>query len=181
MSTRYSFNKSTLRAFERKYDIGIDFDLGQETQLDRNGKTTLTIPQISDLLKDLCPTEESIVEFIQETSKNLVPISLTLFVINEATWKIMENKPKFPDKLLPMSMIPWFYWDPYYQRKGNPRGIRRHETGTCVVSITNDLKELILTGTGGDFSGLIEELLERDLVKGRSIFPLVKNLIFPPE
>jgi hypothetical protein len=156
-------------AFECKYKVGIDFSPDQEAILDRTGKTPLTITQLSQLLDDLYPTEETTIGFIEEGAKILAPISMTLYVINDATWKLMKKKPDFLDKMLPMSTIPWFYWDSHLESKANPRGIRRDENGTSVVFLDSQREELIISGEGGDFCGVVDEQIDRGWAQGRSI------------
>jgi hypothetical protein len=169
VSTRYSFNRSSIHAFERKFKVGVNLNPDQENELETTGQTKLLKTQLSELLDDLCPTEEAIGRFIEDASKELAPISCTLFVINDGTWKLMKQKPDFPDKMLPMCTIPWFYWDAHQESKGNPRGIQRDESGTTALSIDRNREEIILTGPGGDFRGIVAAEIDRGWAQGRSI------------
>jgi len=115
---------------------------------------------------------DSIVGFIEELSEVIEPISMTLLVMNEATWKIMERKPRDVDCMLPMVTIPWFHWSENAVLSGNPRGIQRHDHGTTSITGDSDGKRIIMSGTGGNFCGILE---------GRVADPLsgVRPIILP--
>jgi hypothetical protein len=170
VSTPYSFDKISLQTFEDKYQIGINFNHEQKTNLEKEGKTTLTFTQLSIILNSLCPTEESVIRFIENGGKNLTPIAMTLFVINDATWKLMKRKPEFPDKMLPMSTIPWFYWRPNKISEGLYGTIQRDGNEECRINFISEKNEVIISGFGGDFCGIVEGRLAYPSAKIRSLF-----------
>jgi hypothetical protein len=170
VSTRYSFDRSALQAFERKYKLGINLSHDQEDNLGKTGKTQLTIPQLSQILDDLYPSKDLVAGFIEEASEDLAPIAVTLFVLNDATWKLMKHKPIFPEKMLPMSTIPWFYCTEMALSPENPRGIQRNETGTCRFIIDPKSQELIINGEGGDYSGIVEDRVAQLKIGARPLF-----------
>ena len=170
VSTRYHFERSTIRAFERKYKVGINLNQEQERNIDTKGQTPLTIVQLSQILNDLFPTKESITEFIEEVSKDLAPIAMTLYVINNQTWKIMKEKPEFKEKMLPMSTIPWFYWNELDVSPTNPRAIHKDETGTCQIFVNLRNQSFSINGDGGDYCGIVERRVALKKLEGRPLF-----------
>ena len=108
------------------------------------------------LVTEMSSSSDSIVEFIEELSEAIEPISMTLLVMNEATWKIMERKPRDADCMLPMVTIPWFHWSENAAASGNPRGIQRQDHGTTKITCETDGKRIVMSGTGGNFCGILE-------------------------
>jgi len=68
----------------------------------------------------------------------------------------MSSKHERPDKMLPMSTIPWFYWEKEAERRGNPAGVRRVSDSTRPLTMKFQDDNLLIKGGGGDFCGLLE-------------------------
>ena len=169
MSTRYEFDNEAIADFCNINDVTITFTPDQLDSLGMKGKTTLLIEQISDVANQLYPDEDALKKFIMEKSGEFHPISLSLYVRNDALWEIMWRKSEYPDKMLPMTTIPWFYWEREAVGKKNLAGVRRmlFPKDPLVVEFEDDT--LVIKGRGGDFYGFLEG---RIVNKRQSIRPL---------
>ncbi|MGY5861516.1 MAG: hypothetical protein RTU09_04015 [Candidatus Thorarchaeota archaeon] len=156
MSTNFSFRKETIESFEQEHGVSIDLQPNQQDNLGDSGTTSLLLEQIDKLVTEMSRSYDSIFGFIKDHSKAIEPISMTLLVMNEATWKIMEKKPKHADCMLPMVTIPWFHWSGNVVTPRNPEGIQRHDRGTARITGAINGKRIIISGTGGNFCGLLE-------------------------
>lgn len=156
MSTNFSFRKEIIEPFEQEHGVSINLQPNQQDSLVDSGTTSLLLEQIDRLVTEMSPSSDSIVGFIEERSGAIEPISMTLLVMNEATWKIMGKKPRDADCMLPMVTIPWFYWSGNADTPRNPRGIQRHDHGTTRITGDTDGKRIVISGTGGNFCGLLE-------------------------
>ncbi|MFW9805835.1 MAG: hypothetical protein ACFFFK_03840 [Candidatus Thorarchaeota archaeon] len=156
MSTRYEFSKDAIQNFSTKYKVAINLTAEQTGKLTDFGKTTLLVEQITDILDEMCPDANSLKNFLEQKSEELHPISLSLYVINDDLWRIMSRKQKNPETMLPMTTIPWFYWEKNAESRQNPMGINRLDYPS--FPFTTRFKDGVLTfsGRGGNFSGLIE-------------------------
>lgn len=156
MSTNYSFRKESIESFEREHGVSVDLQPNQLDNLVDSGTTSLLLEQIDKLVTEMSSSSDSIVEFIEDISEAIEPISMTILVMNEATWKIMKRKPSDADCMLPMVTIPWFYWSENAATSGNPRGIQRHDHGTTKITGETDGRRIVMSGIGGNFCGILE-------------------------
>ena len=156
MSTRYEFSQKEIQDFCDLYGVTIDLTVEQRSKLNDGDVSPLSLEQISSLTNQICPDDNSVKKFIEEKSIEFNPISLTLFVLNEALWKIMTRRPEHSEKMLPMTTMPWFYWEGSAEDKSNPLGARRHDNPKNPLTIKIDEGMFSINGGGGDFCGLIE-------------------------
>jgi len=154
--TNYSFRKEIIESFEREHGISVDLQPNQMDNLVDNGTTSLLLEQIDKLVIEMSSSSDSVVEFVENLSEAIEPISMTLLVMNEATWKIMERKPRDADCMLPMVTIPWFHWSESAAASGKPRGIQRQDHGTTKITGEANGKRIVMSGTGGNFCGILE-------------------------
>jgi len=170
MSTRHEFSEETIQNFCDKYGVTINLTSEQLSKLADDGKTPLLLDQIKDVTDQLVPDDMNLKKFIQERISELHPISLSLYVLNDSLWKIMSRKNEHTEKMLPMTTIPWFYWEQEAESRKNPFGIRRKEDSDRPLTIKIEKEFLTISGNGGDFCGLLEGRLV-DRYKGvRPIF-----------
>ncbi|MHA2397010.1 MAG: hypothetical protein ACXAC0_09925, partial [Candidatus Thorarchaeota archaeon] len=95
-------------------------------------------------------------EFIEARSEDFHPVALSLYVLNDDLWKIMNRKHENPEKMLPMTTIPWFFWEKEAEGRKNPSGVQRLDDPKHTFGIKVDGGNLKISGKGGDFAGLLE-------------------------
>jgi hypothetical protein len=156
MSTKYEFDSETIENFCNSNGVTITLTVDQVENLAVRGKTPLLVDQISNVADQLFPDEISFNNFIEQTSAEFDPLSLTLYVLNEDLWRIMFRKHEHPEKMLPMTTIPWFFWEKEAERRGNLSGIRRFDDPRHQFYIRIEEGILKIGGKGGDFAGLLE-------------------------
>jgi hypothetical protein len=101
---------------------------------------------------------DGIDEFLVKFSQSLLPLSLSLFVLNDRLWKMMERKSWDKEKMLAMSTIPLCIWERKAENTSNPKGASRWgvNPNTFELTLEKDPK-ILIRGEGGDFSGFIEQ------------------------
>ncbi len=156
MSTRHEFSKKAIKTFCNQNGVTLNLNAEQTSKLTVDGKTPLLFDQITDIADQLCPDDDSRKKFIEERSTELHPVSLSLYVLNDDLWKIMSRKHEHPEKMLPMTTIPWFYWEKEAEGRKNPSGVIRKEDSGRPLTIKFEEEVLKISGNGGDFCGLIE-------------------------
>jgi hypothetical protein len=170
MSTRYEFDNESIADFCNNNDVTITFNPDQLDNLGMKGKTTLLVEQLSDVANQLYPEEDALRNFIMEKSDAFHPISFSLYVQNDALWDIMKRKSDRSDKMLPMTTIPWFYWEKEAVGKKNPAGVRSRSFPRDPLIVEFEDDTLVIKGRGGDFYGFLEGRL---VDKRHGIRPLV--------
>ena len=123
--------------------------------------------QVSKLADSLFEDNDERIEFILEYSKEVQPLSLSLFVINPATWNVMKRKPDFPDRMLPMATIPRFYMRSSLRDATNTYGIKRSKSAGVTIEYGGG--QFFFDGIGGDFYGILEESVAEPLQRSRSL------------
>ncbi len=156
MSTKYEFDNEAIDSFCNNQGVTITFTADQMNSLAADGKTSLLVDQISNVVDQLCPDEESLKKFIELRTKEFDPIALSLYVVNDALWEIMSRKDENPEKMLPMTTIPWFYWEKEAEGRKNPSGVQRTYDPKRPLTAKLEKGVLKMRGKGGDFAGLLE-------------------------
>ena len=156
MSTKYEFDNETIESFCNNQGVTINLTADQMNSLVTKGKTALLFNQISNVADQLCPDEESLKKFIELRTAEFDPIALSLYVVNDDLWKIMSRKNENPEKMLPMTTVPWFFWEKEAEGSKNPSGVKRTYDPKRPLSAKLENGVLKLRGKGGDFSGLLE-------------------------
>ncbi len=135
-------------------DLGLTSD--QAVALKDNQPILLTEGQL-DFIVDQIVAVDDIDKFLKKFIDSVLPISLSLFVINERLWKMMGRKTWDNDKMLAMSTIPLCAWDKKLNDINNPKAVKRWTIQPCTFELLLDNTPTIkITGKGGDFSGFIE-------------------------
>ncbi len=156
MSTKYEFDNEAIENFCNNNGVTITLTVDQLDNLGTKGKTTLLVEQLSNVADQLNQDEEGIKKFIEQKSKEFHPVGLSLYIINDDLWKIMSRKQEHPDRMLPMVTIPWFCRESDAESKVNPLGIKRFDDSNNPLSIKIEGDFLTISGSGGDFAGLLE-------------------------
>jgi len=156
MASRYEFDYKSIERFCNNNQITLNLNQEQLNHMTITETTSLLVEQISDIADQLCPDEESQREFLEQQIENFHPLSLSLYVLNDDLWKIMSRKKKYPDRMLPMITIPWFYWQEDEVSKKNPLGFRKQEDPSSSFCMMLDKEILTVSGNGGDFAGFLE-------------------------
>ena len=152
-----SLHASALRRLIEEYSIELDLSDEQSRAIDENSDTSLSENQI-DFIVDQLVAAHGLDSFLTTFSKELEPISLSLYVINDRLWKMMEKKPWDTDKMLAMSTIPLCTWDKDKEKTSNPKAVKRWNILPNTLSLSFQPEpSLLIMGEGGDFSGFIEQ------------------------
>lgn len=140
---------------EFQIELGLTNDQG--TALDSDQPILLTEEQI-DFILDQMVVLDGMDEFLVKHSQSILPLSLSLFVINDKLWKIMERKSWDPDKMLAMSTIPLCAWDKKSEKTSNVKAVKRWTVhpSTFILSLEKT-PSIKIRGDGGDFSGFIDQ------------------------
>ncbi len=161
MSTRHLFSRSSIRAFETKTGVTIDLDEKQTNALATAGGTELRLDQFDTLIKLLHPTFQAQTALIERGPWDACATSITLFVVNEATWAIMKKKETEKDRMLPMLTVPWFRSDSSEATKEKGQGPRRHELNPPTIRFDSSHQAIVVEGECGDFCGILDARLAR--------------------
>jgi hypothetical protein len=156
LSTRCAFDQQTIDSFESDSGVQIRLNKEQRMQLMKESKVNLLVAQMSEAVHQLCADSHELFRYVESQAKQFQPISMSLFVINDDTWKLMEGKPVHSDRMLPMITIPWFFWLPSEITKTNLVGVRRSPAESTSFYLDERNYQITLDGQGGDFCGLLE-------------------------
>ncbi|MGY5881211.1 MAG: hypothetical protein RTV31_13225 [Candidatus Thorarchaeota archaeon] len=142
-------------ADEYEIDLGLTEEQSIALQSDRpflmnDGQLDYIIDQMAEM--------NGIESYLRSHSEVLLPISLSLFVINDRLWKMMERKAWDKEKMLAMCTIPLCAWERKSENTSNPKGVKRWpvHSNKFDLSLEKDQK-ILIRGEGGDFSGFIEQ------------------------
>jgi hypothetical protein len=114
--------------------------------------------------------------FLEDKALQMPPVCMSLYVINKATWKLMERRPWDKDKMLAMTTIPYCFWDQKEEHGSNLKGVKRWELGPTTLAFDSAPPRLRIAGNGGDFGGFIT----RGMVTSRKFgMPETDNKLVP--
>lgn len=156
MSTKIEFDIESIESFCNEFGVTIEYTLGQTQNLRTQGKTSLLVEQVESMANQICTDSECLSEFLEKKAEELHPIAMSLFVLNEDLWKIMSRKHEHPEKMLPMTTIPWFYWESGAEGRKTPSGVLKKEDPNRPLSVKLGGNSLRISGNGGDFCGILE-------------------------
>lgn len=170
MSTRHLFTKSSIRGFEDRTGLTVDLDQKQTDALASVGATELRLDQLDNLVKILCPTFQVQTAFIEKGPCDSCATSMSLFVVNEATWDIMKRKETEKERMLPMLTVPWFTFDSSESSKRKEQAVSRHELDPPVFQFDSSHQTVVVEGECGDFCGILDARLARRKHELRPMF-----------
>ena len=111
-----------------------------------------------DQILDLLDQDIGLRNYLVHHSSIISPLSLSLYVLNDALWKIMERRNSQSDKMLAMCTIPICTWEKESATASNPSGVKRWDIHPSTVDVEKeDLPNMKITGHGGNFCGFIEK------------------------
>jgi hypothetical protein len=144
----------------------------QRIDMDDSGKTKLQYSQLDQLVQEILARGNSFSDIVERLHPRNPGVCMSLFVINDDTWKLMEKKEKNPERMLPMTTIPWFVWEEKAESPNNPWGVTRFgpSDGKIWMDPRNSL--LVINGNGGDFSGIVEgRITQTEYSRWRAVVP----------
>jgi len=154
---RYKYPAKAVSEFVNQFSIDLNMIPEQSSAVDEGKVISFSEEQMDDIQNQLI-SKHGIEGFLKENSDKLLPLSVSLFVINDKLWKMMEKKIWDPKKMLAMSTIPLCTWDQNCETTSNPKGIKRWPPKTNTIDLSFDESpKMRIQGEGGDFSGFIEQ------------------------
>ncbi len=172
MSTRYAFLLDDVEKFELNHGLSFSIDRSQIREREGQEVVNLTLKQLDSMVSLILQTEKE-QEYLHAGIQRFQPFSISMFVFNDAVWRLMNKKEESPDTMLPMITIPCFYWDKEAISHNNPHGIRRDHHQEFRLKL-EPRKQLSLFGDGGDFCGIVDSQLADRRRSARSL--LMPNL-----
>jgi hypothetical protein len=156
VSTHCDFTREAIESFEREQMIEVPLTPEQRIDIDDRGKTKLHHSQLVQLVQVILARGDSLPDIIERFHPREPGVCMSLFVINDDTWKLMEKKEKNPERMLPMTTIPWFLWEEKAESPSNPCGVTRFGPSDGKIRVDSKNSLLVISGNGGDFSGIVE-------------------------
>lgn len=169
MSTSYAFDRNAIDSLKAKLGVTVRLTKEQERELEAESKIILQVKQIEDVVRMICPAQDALFRFVERFVGELQPIALSLFVINDDTWKLMQRKTHQQNTMLPMVTCPRFLCEPRAKSKTNPMGVKRAEGGNIKLNVNHQEECVVIEGIGGDFCGVVEGRIIRRRPEVRSI------------
>ncbi|MBS3795410.1 MAG: hypothetical protein KGY80_10955 [Candidatus Thorarchaeota archaeon] len=160
MPSDYIFTERAIREFEEKQGISISLDSQNLQEIQNYGGTHLSAKKLRNILESA--NEKPLSHYVNDESKTVSPISVSLFVINDALWRIMEKKRHHADKMNPMITFPWFHWDIDPSGEGKEGKIIRNSNSSGIEDVIVEHNVLTIAGFAGDFAGVLEERIVRE-------------------
>lgn len=147
--------RGTFQEFAERFNVQFHFSAEQESQFDEGKPVVLSASQL-DKLTEQVSMQEGLGPFLETNAKLVAPVCMSLYVINDATWALMERKPWDKDKMLAMTTMPYCFWDHNEEYASNPKAVKRWDLGSNRIAFKGKPLTLSIEGDGGDFSGFIE-------------------------
>lgn len=152
-----ALNASAYRQLEEEYQINLGLTSEQVHELEEDKAILLSEEQLNFIIDQLIESN-GLENYLQNQVKDITPVSLSLFIINDNLWKMMKRKSWDTDKMLAMSIIPLCTWDQKEEKTSNPKGVKRWEIGQNSMYLLFDSEfKIRIKAEGGDFSGFIEQ------------------------
>jgi len=144
----------------------------QRIDMDGRGKTKLHRSQLVQVVQEILEGGDSFPDIIERFHPRNPGVCMSLFVINDDTWKLMEKKEKNPERMLPMTTIPWFLWEEKAESPSNPWGVTRLGPSDGKIRMDSKNSLLVIRGNGGDFSGIVEgRITQTEYSRFRAVVP----------
>jgi len=166
--SRYAFPLDDIEEFENHY--GASFEISDDQIAEEKGRFVVrpTLDQFMTMSNILIGNDNN-QTFLRRGTTEFSPFSVSIFVFNDAVWKLMSKKEESPDTMLPMTTIPRFYWDREAIGPNNPHGVRRDMHTSFQFTLEPD-QALFIQGSGGDFCGILESSLASHKMEARPLF-----------
>lgn len=168
VTTRFVFPLRDVEEFESRNSAFLLVDRNQLEDTDDGPAVKLSLKQLSSAVANMTGNG-NVDDFIRAGAEEFSPLSVALFVFNDALWKMMERKTESQDTMLPMATIPRFHWAREFISQGNPHGVQREDIHKSSLFYVPN-QSLEIQGVGGDFSGILEGQLVDTRPSSRPIF-----------
>ncbi|MHA2069080.1 MAG: hypothetical protein ACXABY_32355, partial [Candidatus Thorarchaeota archaeon] len=100
--------------------------------------------------------EGGIPKFLEDYASHIPTVCMSLYVINEKLWKLMERKLWDQEKMLAMTTMPYCFWHKDEEKTSNIKAVRRWGLGENILSYSTVADRIEIKGEGGDFGGFID-------------------------
>ncbi len=152
-----SLMPSAYKKLTEEYAIDLDLTREQNDQYSNNQRFTLSSEQLENIVDQLTNVD-GIETYIVDHVNDILPISISLFVLNDKLWKMMERKSWDTAKMLAMTTIPLCTWEQKEEKTSNPKAVKRWEVKPNSITLEIQKEPILkIHGEGGDFSGFIEQ------------------------
>lgn len=141
--------------FTDRYGLEFKFTPEQTIAFQDGNSVVLSTSQM-DYLADQIASQVGTKEFLERHASDIPAVCMSLYVLNEALWKLMERKPWDTEKMLPMTTMPYCFWHQEEEKTSNPKAVKRWEIGRNSMSYSSTSNSISIVGEGGDFSGFID-------------------------
>lgn len=146
---KVGYEQSVYASLEEIYRIDVGLSRSQRNAL-LNGEHITLIPSQLDYVTKQLDADS----FLQDQLDCFIPVSMSLYVTNDALWKMMERKIWEPEKMLPMTTMPYCHYDQKEESIRNPKAVKREKLFPNRITFREN--QLRIEGAGGDFEGFIE-------------------------
>jgi len=161
--------------FAERFDVEFRFSAEQQNMFEEDRPVVLTSSQLDGITSQIS-MQSGLELFLEENAQQMSPVCMSLYVINKATWKLMERRPWDKDKMLAMTTMPYCFWDQKEEHGSNLKGVKRWELGPTTLAFSSKPPTLTIAGSGGDFGGFIT----RGMVTSRKFgMPETDNKLVP--
>lgn len=140
--------------FAKTYDVEFHFSTEQEILLEEDRAVVLSSSQLDGIATHISK-QSGLGPFLEENARQISPVCMSLYVINKATWDLMQRRAWDKDKMLAMTTMPYCFWDQKEERGSNLKGVNRWELGPTTLAFSDRPPTVTITGNGGDFGGFI--------------------------
>ncbi len=147
--------EAVFREFAERYEIEFSFTHEQLELFQKEKEVTLGPDQMNELLDQLS-AEGGIPKFLEDYASHIPTVCMSLYVINDSLWKLMERKPWDQEKMLAMTTMPYCFWHKDEEKTSNIKAVKRWGLGKNTLSYSVVSHTLEIIGEGGDFAGFID-------------------------
>ncbi|MFX1263567.1 MAG: hypothetical protein ACFFAZ_15960, partial [Promethearchaeota archaeon] len=167
--------QSTFEEFAEKYNVEFGFSREQQNLFDEDRPVVLTTSQLDQVTEQIS-RQGGLETYLETNARHIAPVCMSLYVMNDDTWALMERKPWDKDKMLAMTTMPYCFWDPTEEHGSNIKGVKRWDLGSTIIAFRSNPLNLTIEGHGGDFSGFMKRAMT---TLRRFGLPEMDNKLFP--
>lgn len=147
-------SEAVFREFAETYGVEFSFTPKQRAMFQDEKVVILESDQLNYIIDHMSP-EGGIPNFLQDYASHIPTVCMSLYVVNDALWKLMERKPWDQEKMLAMTTMPYCFWHQDEEKTSNIKAVRRWSLGKNILRYSKTNNTLEINGEGGDFGGFI--------------------------
>ncbi|RLI55723.1 MAG: hypothetical protein DRP09_08745 [Candidatus Thorarchaeota archaeon] len=154
----FKYPPSAFSRLLEQFELDLNLSDEQAAFMEEGVEFSLSEDQMDDVVRQIASVIEPRV-FLEEYAETVTPIRMSLYVLNDDLWAMMQRKPWEDDRgrMLAMTTIPLCTWEHSEERVSNPKGAKRWEVKPNKMRVSwKRGRTLSITGEGGDFAGFIE-------------------------